>query len=48
MSVALAMVLLVGSLGCSSKSDSTPNPDMKVPTVPKGDRKMPGEGGKKT
>lgn len=46
-SLTLMAVLLAGTVGCSSKSDSTPNPDMKVPSIPKGDRKLPGEGGKK-
>jgi hypothetical protein len=44
-----AGLILAGSglVGCSNKSESTPNPDLKIPDIPKGERKMPGEGGKK-
>jgi hypothetical protein len=47
--VLAAGLILAGSglVGCSNKSESTPNPDLKIPEIPKGDRKMPGEGGKK-
>jgi hypothetical protein len=48
----LAMICLfalaIGTVGCGSKAESTPNPDFKVPEIPKGERKMPGEGGKKS
>ena len=43
--VVLALPAGVG-LGCgSSKNDSQPNPDLKVPDVPPGDRGGGGKGG---
>lgn len=48
LAVMLSMGLtLVGSIGCSSKSESKPNPEFQVPDIPAGKRDMPGSGGKK-
>jgi hypothetical protein len=46
--IMLAMSLtLVACTGCSSKSESKPNPEFQVPDIPPGKRDMPGASGKK-
>jgi hypothetical protein len=43
-----AAALSSGTVGCNTKNEAQPNPDLKVPDIPpSGKRQLPGEGGKK-
>lgn len=41
-----ALSLLATGFGCGSSSETKPNSELQVPSIPSGKRSMPGEGGK--
>ena len=45
--VLLVLLIVTAAAGCGEKTESRPNPDMKVPDIPPGRREMPKEGGQK-